>query len=153
VAFEHQLGTLWGRLACSLAAYVLNTCFYGYPGCDSFAKWLESNARAACFLVHTNKNRTVAFTTCIFLSFAPNTSTAQSHFWVPFGTHLVLCCQHFGVPWASCGFCGPGHSPRVSRQQGHCGLRRHGETPLGPPRRGCYLRNTHIQQSCDVCPS
>ena len=51
------------------------------------------------------------------------------------------------------GFRGPGHTPGVSRRQGHGDLWRDGKTPLGPRGSGFYLGNTHIQQNGGMYPS
>ena len=94
-------------------------------------------------------------------------SRPQGRLKVTFGWHLGRILHHvanclfsFGAFWAHlgahCGFSGISWG-RVSPRSLPAAQAQHlwgdGKTALGPPGRGFYPRNTHIQQSCGMCPS
>ena len=57
VPLERHLGTLgdhFAHIAHILAAHVLHICFYGRPGWDLGAKWLESDTFAPCFVCYNH---------------------------------------------------------------------------------------------------
>ena len=109
--------------------------------------------------------KTDVFTEChFFWKFTPKSPprAPKSYLWMPFWRHLGSRCRLFGVPWGMCGtpgaHCGfRGISWGRASAQKLAGSRgtalwRGGKTALGPPGRGFYSGNTHIQQSCGMCP-